>query len=79
MLAKKQKTFQSILMKIKDKRVNLTNETLTGVKLIKYSAWESDFIERISEIRNAELKQLMKYLVRFTDSLFNCACAVVVS
>ncbi len=51
-------------MKIKDKRVNLTNETLTGIKLIKYSGWESDFIGRIREIRDLELKQLWAYLVR---------------
>ena len=35
-------------MKLKDERINLTNEALLGVKLIKLYGWEEPFQKRIS-------------------------------
>jgi ATP-binding cassette, subfamily C (CFTR/MRP), member 1 len=73
-LARRLKTFQTKLMKVKDQRVNLTNEALNGIKLIKYSGWENNFVTRIRTIRNAELKQLLHYMVRQGCYLFpTCA------
>jgi hypothetical protein len=57
------KGYQARLMKAKDNRVNLTNEVLTGIKLIKLYAWEKDFLARITDLRNIELKELMAYMV----------------
>ena len=62
-LARRLKNYQAKLMKIKDQRVNLTNEALTGMKLIKYNGWEGNFISRIRAIRTAELKQLLSYMI----------------
>ena len=62
-VAKRMKAYQSRLMTAKDNRVNLTNEVLTGIKLIKLYAWEKDFLARIHDLRNKELKELMSYMV----------------
>lgn len=58
-----QKNLQTKLMKIKDKRVNLTNETLNGIKLIKLSGWEDEFALRIQHMRDQELAQLKRYAI----------------
>lgn len=51
-------------MTAKDKRVRLINELLSGMRVVKYYAWERHFRERIDEVRAAELKALKarKYL-----------------
>jgi hypothetical protein len=46
-------------MAAKDSRVNLTNEVLTGIRLIKLYAWEGDFLQRINSLRSKELQELM--------------------
>ena len=43
--------------------MDLTNEVLGGMKLIKLSGWEDDFLHRVNDMRNRELRQLKKYLV----------------
>lgn len=52
------------MMAAKDKRVRLINEILSGIRVVKYYAWERHFRERIEEVRNEELKALKarKYL-----------------
>lgn len=57
------KKLQEKLMKAKDKRVNMTNEALNGIKFIKLSAWEDDFEERVKKERTSELGRLRSYLV----------------
>jgi ATP-binding cassette subfamily C (CFTR/MRP) protein 1 len=49
-------------MKIKDARVSLTNEALSGIRLIKYNAWEEAFLSRIHAIRTEELARLRSYV-----------------
>lgn len=51
-------------MKFTDERVKLINEVLSGIRIIKYYAWEKAFIANISHIRDEELKILeaMGYL-----------------
>ncbi|KAI8811583.1 P-loop containing nucleoside triphosphate hydrolase protein [Cladochytrium replicatum] len=43
-----------------DKRVNLINEVLQGIRIVKFFAWESRFIERITKIRLTQLKWYAK-------------------
>ena len=54
---------QKILMKAKDKRIELNSEVLSGMKVIKLQAWEEPFQSRILGLRQAELKQLLRYYV----------------
>ncbi|TPX64351.1 hypothetical protein SpCBS45565_g05955 [Spizellomyces sp. 'palustris'] len=44
---------------ITDTRVKLTQEILTGIRLIKYFAWEESFLSKISAIRQKEITQLL--------------------
>ena len=43
-------------MRVVDARVKLTNEVLTGIRVIKYYCWEKPFLEKIREVRAKELK-----------------------
>jgi ABC-type bacteriocin/lantibiotic exporter with double-glycine peptidase domain len=47
-------------MKAQDQRMNLTNELLQNIKIIKLYAWEKIFLKLISETRIQELKVLAK-------------------
>ncbi|KAI8618287.1 P-loop containing nucleoside triphosphate hydrolase protein [Chytriomyces sp. MP71] len=45
---------------ITDKRVKLTNEVFSGIRLIKFFAWETPFLEKIEEIRQLEIAQVLR-------------------
>ncbi|KIJ28632.1 hypothetical protein M422DRAFT_784503 [Sphaerobolus stellatus SS14] len=47
-------------MAVKDKRTNVLNELLAGLKLVKFYAWENRWMDRILDARNLELKWLAK-------------------
>ena len=50
---------------VTDARVKLINEILSGIRVIKYYAWEQPFTEKIAVIRNLELQFLkqMAYII----------------
>jgi ATP-binding cassette subfamily C (CFTR/MRP) protein 10 len=52
------------MMTAKDKRVRLMNELLSGIRVVKFYAWEKHFRCRIEQLRADELKALKarKYL-----------------
>ncbi|PKS07256.1 hypothetical protein jhhlp_005858, partial [Lomentospora prolificans] len=54
-----------------DKRMNVTNEVLQNIRIIKFFAWESRFSSIVDEKRAAELKALRSRYV-----LWACAVAV---
>ena len=58
-------------MTITDVRVKLMNEILTGIRIIKYYAWEDAFIKYITETRSGEVVYLKKmgYLMNSTFAL----------
>jgi len=47
-------------MNEKDARVKIMNETLQGMRLIKFFAWEASFQNKIAEIRERELVALKR-------------------
>ncbi|KAI8378125.1 P-loop containing nucleoside triphosphate hydrolase protein [Choanephora cucurbitarum] len=49
---------QDKLMESRDKRVNLMNEVLQGIRQIKFFAWEKNWEKRIMEARSVELYHL---------------------
>ncbi|GBB84403.1 hypothetical protein RclHR1_00110036 [Rhizophagus clarus] len=51
---------QNKLMKFRDHRVNLMNEVLQGIRMIKLFAWEKKWNDKILDIRKSELKELFK-------------------
>lgn len=56
-LSKRANDLQTELMESTDDRVNITNEVLQGIRIIKYFAWEPQFIEKILKFRNIELRK----------------------
>ncbi len=49
------KTLQKALSGVRDERIKLTNEVLSGMKMIKLLAWEKEFENRITNVREREL------------------------
>ncbi|RKO93601.1 ABC transporter type 1, transmembrane domain-containing protein, partial [Blyttiomyces helicus] len=71
---------QETLMATTDKRVNAINEMLQGIRVIKYFAWETQFIKRITAARSAEVAnwtRLSGYIVYY--NLFTCGTSVSVA
>ena len=60
-VVRKIKIVQTELMKVKDTRIKVTNETLASMKVIKFYAWENSFNDKIDNIREEELELLRQY------------------
>ena len=54
-LGRVQRKIDQVKMKVKDERIRVTNEALSGIKVIKLYGWEPPFEEKIEEIRKREL------------------------
>ncbi|CAE6397156.1 unnamed protein product [Rhizoctonia solani] len=52
--------YQRSVSAMRDRRMQAMNEAIQGIKFIKYSAWESRWIQRVLEARNSEVKWLSK-------------------
>lgn len=46
-----------------DRRVNLMNEILSGIRIIKYYCWEKPFLRKIDKVREEEMKELRRVFV----------------
>ncbi|RIA81176.1 P-loop containing nucleoside triphosphate hydrolase protein [Glomus cerebriforme] len=57
---------QNELMKVRDHRVNLMNEILQGIRMIKLFAWEKKWKTRILDVRENELKEIFKAFIYVT-------------
>ncbi|XP_008589255.1 PREDICTED: canalicular multispecific organic anion transporter 1-like, partial [Galeopterus variegatus] len=62
-LAAKNKAIQVRNMKNKDKRLKIMNEILSGIKILKYFAWEPSFKDQVHNLRKKELKNLLTFSV----------------
>ncbi|XP_028632028.1 canalicular multispecific organic anion transporter 1 [Grammomys surdaster] len=60
-LATKIRKIQVQNMKNKDKRLKIMNEILSGIKILKYFAWEPSFKEQVNSIRKKELQNLLRF------------------
>jgi len=56
-------SMQQKLMQAKDARVEINSEVLSGIKVIKLQAWEDSFQSRILDLREVELRNLLRYFV----------------
>lgn len=62
-------------MNKKDLRIKVLNEVLSGIKVIKFYAWENPFKELIMKIRAGELAVLRKYTLLNAAYSFTWTCA----
>lgn len=74
-IATQLKNLQAKQMKVKDERVKLMNEILSGMKVLKLYAWESSFQNQIKDIRKEEMNYLRKAAIinAFTDLIWSLA------
>ncbi|KAL5615528.1 uncharacterized protein BROUX77_001365 [Berkeleyomyces rouxiae] len=49
---------RKMINKITDQRVSLTQEILQSVRFVKFFGWENAFMERLSSIRNVEIRSI---------------------
>ena len=49
------------VLKYSDSRVKMMNEILTGIRIIKFYAWEKPFGKEVDRLRGKELKALTQY------------------
>ncbi|KAG8435477.1 hypothetical protein GDO86_013419 [Hymenochirus boettgeri] len=62
-------------MKNKDKRMKIMNEILSGIKILKFFAWETSFENQVQNIREKELKDMLHFTYLHSVSLFAFTCA----
>ncbi|XP_066908740.1 multidrug resistance-associated protein 1 isoform X2 [Halyomorpha halys] len=74
-IVNKTKHLQQKQMKNKDERVEMINEVLSGMKVLKLYAWESSFLDLILKIRDKELSILKKAAYLRAATAFVWACA----
>uniref|UniRef100_A0A8C5H4M2 Multidrug resistance-associated protein 1 n=1 Tax=Gouania willdenowi TaxID=441366 RepID=A0A8C5H4M2_GOUWI len=74
-IAMKTKTYQVAQMKSKDSRIKIMNELFNGIKVLKLYAWELAFKDKVSQIRESELKVLKKAAYLGGVSTFTWVCA----
>lgn len=53
------------LMSAKDKRNELTNELLQGIRMVKFFAWEKSWTQKVNDARAIEIKHLWR-VVRYS-------------
>ncbi|KAI5097098.1 multidrug resistance-associated protein 1-like isoform X2, partial [Silurus meridionalis] len=68
-IAKMRSKLQEVQMKHMDGRIKLMNEILSGIKILKFYAWEKAFEERVLSFREKELKALKKSQILYSISV----------
>ncbi|KAJ3186178.1 hypothetical protein HDU85_007618 [Gaertneriomyces sp. JEL0708] len=53
---------QRALIRATDRRITAMNETLQGIRIIKFFAWENHYLNMIKALRDNELSRLRAYL-----------------
>lgn len=66
-------------VKVSDVRVKLTNEILSGIRVIKYYAWELAFAKKVNEVREEELIHLkhLAYIIAVGFTLILMSAPIV--
>mmetsp|Transcript_32813 Transcript_32813/g.52531 ORF Transcript_32813/g.52531 Transcript_32813/m.52531 type:complete len:1421 (+) Transcript_32813:30-4292(+) len=65
-ISTKTRQLQRQLSKIRDSRLSIVNEVFNAIKVVKMYAWELSFAEKMTTIRQRELKTLATYYLYMT-------------
>ncbi|OAV90001.1 hypothetical protein PTTG_07447 [Puccinia triticina 1-1 BBBD Race 1] len=72
--------YQAMLMAAADKRLGLATEVINNIKVVKFFAWESNFLRKMHALREAELALLFKrLLVTVGESAVSFSVPIIVS
>ncbi|KAE9316456.1 hypothetical protein PF008_g19004 [Phytophthora fragariae] len=61
-ISKAMRKLQQRLMEVKDERIKICVEVLSGIKVVKLKAWENSFGQRVMKFRDEELARLRAYV-----------------
>ncbi|GMF43781.1 unnamed protein product [Phytophthora fragariaefolia] len=61
-ISKGMRKLQQRLMEVKDERIKICVEVLSGIKVVKLKAWENSFGQRVMKFRDEELSRLRTYV-----------------
>ncbi|CAI5723801.1 unnamed protein product [Hyaloperonospora brassicae] len=61
-ISKAMRKLQQRLMEVKDERIKVCVEILSGIKVVKLKAWENSFSRRVMNFREEELARLRSYV-----------------
>ncbi|KNC96889.1 uncharacterized protein SPPG_07717 [Spizellomyces punctatus DAOM BR117] len=71
---------QKMLIKATDRRITAMNETLQGIRIVKFFAWETHYFNMLTSYRNSEINRLRGYLYTVaTSRLLWYAAPIIVS
>uniref|UniRef100_A0A6Q2YRY8 ABC-type glutathione-S-conjugate transporter n=1 Tax=Esox lucius TaxID=8010 RepID=A0A6Q2YRY8_ESOLU len=78
-IAKMRSKLQEVQMRYTDSRIKLMNEILSGIKILKFYAWERAFLEWVLGYREKELNALKRSQVLYSISIasFNSSSFLV--
>ncbi|KAK3708221.1 hypothetical protein RRG08_023630 [Elysia crispata] len=65
-IANYQKELQDKVLRIKDGRIKMVNEILSGMKVLKLYAWEDEFKRKVAAIRQSEVNILYRISTLYT-------------
>ena len=70
---------RKLKVKVTDTRVKLMNEILSGIRVLKYYAWERAFSEKVDVVREEELQLLkqLAYVVAIGFTLISMSAPIV--
>ncbi|CAG5118190.1 unnamed protein product, partial [Candidula unifasciata] len=71
------KRAQAEQLRVKDERLKIMNEILSGIKVLKLYAWEESFEDRILELRGRELKLMRSAAILNIINVFSWLCSPV--
>ncbi|KAK3795110.1 hypothetical protein RRG08_028311 [Elysia crispata] len=71
------KRAQAEQLRVKDERLKIMSEILSGIKVLKLHAWETSFEDRIKSLRGRELKLLRSAAILNIINVFSWLCSPV--
>ncbi|GFS26380.1 multidrug resistance-associated protein 1, partial [Elysia marginata] len=71
------KRAQAEQLRVKDERLKIMSEILSGIKVLKLHAWETSFEDRIRTLRGRELKLLRSAAILNIINVFSWLCSPV--
>lgn len=72
--------YQEKLMAAADRRLGLASEVINNIKVVKFFAWESNFLDKMQVLREAELNLLFKrFLVTIAENTVSFSIPIFVS
>jgi ABC-type multidrug transport system fused ATPase/permease subunit len=79
-MAKRFTALDDQIMSLRDERVSMVSQILTGIRIVKYFAWEKPMLQEVGAVRTAEVDARRRLAVaRSVSMLFHVSASTLVS